>query len=170
MLVLPLSKELPSFQWAFLLLSCFLLLHHPSLPPYLRNPAQQGSSCWGLWTERGLFLPSWDPDMQPPVGSLSCRVTPLLCRSGVSVLPLWGKSLSLSALILQNPGHSQPPLRARAAFIAVLSRVFACLLGLGYMGLFNGIALPSCMPVKHHALPHKYVMIFSVKNEKEMKG
>lgn len=170
MLVLPLSKELPSFQWAFLLLSCFLLLHHPSLPPYLRNPAQQGSSCWGLWTERGLFLPSWDPDMQPPVGSLSCRVTPLLCRSGVSVLPLWGKSLSLSALILQNPGHSQPPLRARAAFIAVLSRVFACLLGLGYMGLFNGIALPNCMPVKHHALPHKYVMIFSVKNEKEMKG
>lgn len=111
----------------------------PSLPPYLRNPAQQDSSCWGLWTEWGLFLPSWDPDMQPPVVSLPCT----LCTSGVSVLPLWGKSLCLSSLILQNRCHSQSPLRARAAFIPVLSCVFACLLGLGYMGLFNGIALPA---------------------------
>lgn len=38
------------------------------------------------------------------------------------------------------------------------------------MGLFNGIALPSCMRVKHHTLLHKYGIIFSVKDEKEMKG
>lgn len=144
----------------------------PSLPPYLRNPAQQGSSCWSLWTKWGLFLPSWDPDMQPPVVSLSSRVPPLhslyvrcLCPSS-----LRGKSLCLSSLILQNRCHSQPPLRARAAFIPVLSCVFACPLGLDYVGLFNGIALLSYMRVKHHTLPHKYGMIFSVKDEKEMKG
>lgn len=118
------------------------------------------------------------PALLGPGYAASCSVPLLLspspctlCTSGVYVLPLWwGKSLCLSSLILQNRCHSQPPLRARAAFIPVLSCVFACPLGLDYVGLFNGIALLSYMRVKHHTLPHKYGMIFSVKDEKEMKG
>lgn len=102
---------------------------------------------------------------------LSSSPSPALFVRQVSMSFLFGgKSLCLSSLILQNWCHSQPPLRARAAFIPVLSCVFACPLGLDYVGLFNGIALLSYMRVKHHTLPHKYGMIFSVKDEKEMKG
>lgn len=43
-------------------------------------------------------------------------------------------------------------------------------LGLGDAGLLNGIALDSYTHVKHHILPRRCVIIFSVKDEKKIKG